>query len=117
VFGNLDLSSFSNSTAPRRRGGQRSFAELGIKPDRVTATEAVADDGEWLYSVRILHAAENIPNGRNFLLVCFRDAAAGRGSYDVTDHLVLLLIEGRAVATALRDEARAQAGGCGSGNR
>jgi hypothetical protein len=117
VFEHLDLSTFSNSTAPRRRGDQRSFAELGIKPVRVTATEAAADDGEWLYSVRILRAAENIPGGRNVLLVCFRDAALGRGSYDVTDHLVLQLIEGRAVALALRDEARAQAAGCGSGNR
>lgn len=117
VFEHLDLTSFRNSTAPRRRAGQRSFADLGIRPGRVTATEAATDDGEWLYSVRILHAAENIPDGRNVLLVCFRDAALRRGSYDVTDHLVLQLIEGRAVAVALRDEARALAAGCGSGNR
>jgi hypothetical protein len=54
VFEHLDLSSFGNSTGPRRRPGQRLFKDLGIHPDKVSDTEAASTQGEWLYSVRIL---------------------------------------------------------------
>ena len=109
VFEHLDLSSFRNSTGPRRKTGQRTFKDLNISPTRVTDTEAASDD-DWLYSIQVLGKRER--DGIQEVMICFRDIAQNGGSYSSVDHYVLRLIEGRAIALAFTEEAKAEASGC-----
>jgi hypothetical protein len=112
VFEHLDISSFRNSTGPRRRTGQRTSKDLGVRPNRVSDVEAASDDNEWLYSVRILGRADYNKDGAQEVLICFQDMARDGGSYATVVHLVLQLVEGRAIALAFNDESRAEAAGC-----
>lgn len=113
IFERLDLASFDNSTAPRRPRGQRStFADLGIRPTRTGETEAVFEDGEWHYSLRVLHKGDLNRDGVEEVLVCFRDAARNGGTYSAQLPLVLQLDDGRVLALAFTQDQRAAEGGC-----
>lgn len=112
IFERLDISSFRNSTGPRRRADQRTFKDLGISPNRVSDVEAASDDKGWLYSVRVLGRADYNKDGVQEVLICFRDVAHDGGTYRSMDHFVLQLIDGRAIALAFNDESRAEAEGC-----
>jgi hypothetical protein len=114
VFERLDLSSFGNSTGPRRRPGQRFFRELGIHPNAVSDTEAASNDDEWSYSVQILGKADYNKDGVVDVLVCFHDMAQNGGSYFTRNPYVLQLIDGRAIALPFADDSRAEAARCRS---
>ena len=114
VFEHLDLTSFRNSTGPRRRPGQRFFKDLNVHPDRVSETEAASTQGEWLYSVRILRTYDYSGDGRTEVLVCFSDVAQNGGSYSTISSYVLQFVDGRAIALAFDDENRAEEAGCKS---
>jgi hypothetical protein len=114
VFERLDLSSFGNSTGPRRRPGQRFFRELGIHPNKVSDTEAASNGEEWSYSVQILGKADYNKDGVVDVLVCFHDIAQNGGSYFTRNPYVLQLIDGRAIALLYADDSRAEAAGCKS---
>ncbi len=113
VFEHLDLSSFRNSTGPRRRAGQRFFKDLGVRPSQVSATEA-STDGEWRFSVRILGKRDYNKDGVEEVLICFSDVAQQGGSYLTRSSYILQFIEGRAIALAYDDESRAEESGCKS---
>ncbi|MCP9221497.1 hypothetical protein MKP08_01880 [Erythrobacter sp. LQ02-29] len=73
----LDLSSFRNSTGPRREAGKTSFADYGftrVEEEANGATLYEPDFG-WLMSVRIL-AREG-----NRMRVCFSDRGMGMARY------------------------------------
>lgn len=113
VFERLDLATFANSTGPRRPRGQRStFADLGIRPTSLSETQAISDDGSWMYSVQIVHKGDVNRDGVEEVLVCFREKAGDGGTYRAEDPLVVQLDEGRVVALAYTQEERAAAGGC-----
>jgi hypothetical protein len=115
VFELLDISSFRNSTGPRRKSGQRHFSDIGIRPDKFTDTVASSDDGgQWFYQVRILGKADYNKDGVQDVAICFSDAATNGGSYRTTNHYVLQLLDGRAVALAFTEDAIAEAGDCRS---
>ncbi len=113
VFEHLDLSSFRNSTGPRRRAGQRFFKDLGIHPSQVSATEATTD-GEWRYSVRILGKRDYNRDGVEEVLICFSDVSQGGGSYLTKSSYILQFVDNRAIALAYGDESRAEKSGCRS---
>lgn len=114
VFEHLDLSSFRNSTGPRRRPGQRLFRDLGIHPDQVSDTEAASTQDEWLYAVRILGKHDYNSDGTTELLICFSDVARNGGSYSMVSPYVVQLIDGRVIALAYADDPNAEASGCKS---
>jgi hypothetical protein len=112
VFEHLDLTSFGNSTGPRRRAGQVFLTDLGVHPDKASDTEAAATQGDWLYSVRILRKHDYDGDGTPEVLICFFDMAQNGGSYFKIDSYVLRLISGRAIALAYDDESFAEKSGC-----
>lgn len=115
VFERLDISSFRNSTGPRRKPGQRYFSDLGVRPDKLTETVASSDNGgEWFYQVRILGKSDYNKDGVQEVAICFSDAATNGGSYRTTNHYVLQLLDGRAVALAFTEDSLAEAGDCKS---
>ena len=117
VFEHLDISSFRNSTGPRRGPGQRLFADLGVQLTRVTETQATSDDGGWAYVVRILGKDDYNKDGVDEVLICFHDIARDGGSYNTTQHLVVQLVESRAVALAHSENSLAEGAGCGASDR
>ena len=114
VFEHLDLTSFRNSTGPRRRAGQRFFKDLNVHPDQVSETEAASTQGEWLYSVKVLRTYDYNGDGTVEVLVCFSDIAQNGGSYFTVNSYVLQFVDGRAIALAYTDETRAEESGCKS---
>src|SRR6478609_9566853 len=97
VFTHLDLTSFRNSTGPRRETGKRYFGDLGIKPNKVSATSAVSDVDGWTYSVRILGQRDYNKDGVQEIAICFSDDAQ-EGTYSTQHPYLVQLLEGRAVA-------------------
>ncbi len=112
VFEHLDLTTFRNSTGPRRRPGDRFFQDLGIHPDQVSDTDAASTQDDWLYSVRILETRDYTGDGTPEVLICFSDKARNGGTYSATNSYVLQYIDGRAIALALDDDYRAEKAGC-----
>jgi hypothetical protein len=99
VFQHLDLTTFRNSTGPRRRSGQRFFVDLGIKPTRASETEAVSESGDWTYSIKVLARRDFNGDGVQEVAICFADTAS-QGTYNVQQPLLVQMLEGRAVAIA-----------------
>jgi hypothetical protein len=114
VFEHLDISSFRNSTGPRRGRGERFLGDLGVQPNRVTETEAIADEGGWSYGVRILGKRDYNKDDVEEVLICFSDRSLDGGSYNTTKHLIVQLVEGRAIALAYTQDQEAEEAGCGS---
>ena len=114
VFERLDISSFRNSTGPRRGPGQRLFGDLGVRPSRATETEAISEDGGWHYSVRILGKRDYNRDGLDEVLICFSDMALDGGTYNTRQHYVVQLVEGRAIALAYTQDGDAEESGCAS---
>ena len=114
VFEHLDITSFRSSMGPRRSEGQRFFSDLGVHPNRVSETEAVSDDGGWSYSVRILGKRDYNRDGVDEVLICFSDVARDGGTYNTRKHLVVQLVEGRAIALAYTQDGEAEEAGCAS---
>lgn len=113
VFEHLDLSSFRNSTGPRRRAGQRFFKDLGVHPSQVSATEA-STEGDWRYVVRILERGDYNKDGVEEVLIGFSDVAQEGGSYLSRRSYILQFVDGRAIALAYDDESRAEGYDCKS---
>ncbi|MHB8285437.1 MAG: hypothetical protein ACYDD1_12265 [Caulobacteraceae bacterium] len=84
---NLDLSSFPNSTGPRRREGANTPKDYGFvrisDGDRFSILSE--DDGSWQIGVKILSGA------RGHYTVCFMDTARNGGSYHVEEPLDVVL--------------------------
>jgi hypothetical protein len=99
VFEHLDLTTFRNSTGPRRAPGQRHFSDLGIKPTRASETEAVSESSDWSYSIKVLGRRDFNGDGMQEVAICFSDVA-GKGTYNVQEPLLVQMLEGRAVAIA-----------------
>lgn len=73
----LDLSSFPNSTAPRRKEGLRTFADYGFTQVARDGNAAVLDmaDKSWTFRVTLLDRSDKL------LRLCILDRALGGGSY------------------------------------
>lgn len=73
----LDLSSFPNSTAPRRKEGLRTFADYGFTQVARDGNAAVLDmaDKSWTFRVTLLDRSDKL------LKLCILDRALGGGSY------------------------------------
>lgn len=99
VFAHLDLSSFRNSTGPRRKIGQRFLSDLGIHPDKLSEGVAASDTPDWTYTVQILGQRDYNRDGVEELAICFSDKA-GEGTYNTSTPLLVQLLEGRVVALA-----------------
>lgn len=85
----LDLTSFRNSTGPRRAAGKRTLADYGFSKTRRSNQGATMTslDGGWMMSFQILTTSDAVVD------VCFRDRALQRQtdrvrpSYDATSAL------------------------------
>ncbi len=115
VFERLDISSFRNSTGPRRKPGQRHFADLGIHPTKLTDTTASSDErGEWFFQIRVLGKSDYNKDGAQEVAICFSESAQNGGRYRAVSHYVLQLVEGRAVALAYTEDSLAESSNCRS---
>jgi hypothetical protein len=87
VLRKLDLSSFANSTGPRRGPGKKTPEQYGFTRSEVTDGVSLLAEagGDWSLRLRILRQRP----GR--LLVCFEDKAHNGGSYDAQSLLLLTL--------------------------
>jgi hypothetical protein len=87
VIRKLDLSSFANSTGPRRVPGKRTPEQYGFT--KIEARNGVAyltePDGEWSLSLWL------IGQQPGHVLVCFEDQALNGGAYDAESVLDLSL--------------------------
>lgn len=111
IFDRLDLSTFRNSTGPRREPQQRTFRDLGILPTRVTDTHIVSEDNNWYYEVEILGQRDFNGDGVEEVAICFRDEAK-RGSYRTQSPLLLQLIGHRVVALHFAIDMSQEAASC-----
>lgn len=89
LFTHLDLTTFGNSTGPRRRPGQRFFGDLGVVPTRSDGLRAISDAGEWFYSVEILSQRDYNGDGELEVAICFRDQALNGGTYRTSNAMVV----------------------------
>lgn len=89
LVANLDLTSFPNSTGPRRAAGEFTFADYGFTQVEMTpgGAKLTASDGSWVMSFEI------VSNSSGTVEICFHDQAIGRSgqifrpSYNATSAL------------------------------
>ncbi|AYO78684.1 pesticin immunity protein [Sphingobium yanoikuyae] len=85
VLENLDLTSFPNSTGPRRVSGKKTFSDYGfsvIRKDRLSAYMEMGSH-EWAMSFDVLSMTDSQ------MTICFRDRARNGGSYNAVSALSL----------------------------
>lgn len=77
VAQHLDVLSFPNSIYPRRRPGAKMLVDYGFAHFKLIpgGVESVEDDGQWLFSVKIVN------DDGNRKVLCIVDQAMDRGSY------------------------------------
>ncbi len=86
----FDLASIRSSLGPRRASGQRTFADLNMKPSKATDDLLVFEyPGDWLYAFRIVGRRDVNRDGIEDLEVCFTDRALNGGSYNTTQGLLI----------------------------
>jgi hypothetical protein len=88
VVSHLDLTTFRNSLSPQRKPGMRHFADLGLKPSRVSGGEVEFDSDDWRYVITVLERADKNGDGLEDLVVRFEDRAK-KGSYAGDSKLLL----------------------------
>jgi hypothetical protein len=73
----LDLTSFPNSTAPRRKDGLRTFADYGFTQVTRDGTAAALEmpDKSWTFRVTLLDRSDKV------MKLCILDRALNGGSY------------------------------------
>jgi hypothetical protein len=113
IFENLDLTTFRNSTGPRRRLGQLFFKDLGIRLGEVTEQSAVSDDPEFTYVVEVLAQRDYTKSGVKDVAICFSESANG-GTYRDSHPYLVQLLEGRVVALAYDIASEPEAQSCNS---
>ncbi|WP_420146204.1 hypothetical protein [Sphingobium sp.] len=85
VLANLDLTSFQNSTGPRRVSGKKTFSDYGftvIRKDKLSAFMEMGSH-EWAMSFDVLSTTDSQ------MTICFRDRARNGGSYNAVSALSL----------------------------
>jgi hypothetical protein len=92
IFEKLDLTSFRSSFGPKRSPGQRHFADLGLKPTKLTNNLLAIETDDWLYEVEILRVADVNGDKLTDLEVCFRDKSK-TASYNTQQPLLLSQLE------------------------
>lgn len=85
IVSHLDLTSFANSTGPRRILGKRTFSDYGFAVIKKDVRSAYLQMGphEWEMSFDVLSRAGNQ------MTICLRDRARNGGSYDTVSALSL----------------------------
>ncbi|WP_287004541.1 hypothetical protein [Sphingobium sp.] len=85
IVTNLDLTSFPNSTGPRRVSGKKTFSDYGFAVIKKDMRSAYLEMGphEWEMSFNVLSRADNQ------MTICLRDRARNGGSYDTVSALSL----------------------------
>jgi hypothetical protein len=111
VFTRLDLTTFRNSTGPKREPGARFFSDLGIRPTKVSADEAM-HDGDWLYAVLVLERRDFNGDQVEEVAICFTDSAQNGGTYSTQKPLLLQLVGRRAIALDFEIDVELEAGEC-----
>lgn len=112
VFARLDLTTFRNSTGPKREPGQRFFSDLGIRPTEISEAAATHDGEDWLYSVLVLGRRDFNGDGFEEVAICFNDKAQNGGTYNTQKPLLLQLFGRRAVALDFEIDTAPEAGTC-----
>lgn len=110
----FDLASIRSSLGPRRTSGQRTFADLGMKPSKATDDLLVFENpGDWRYAFRIVGRRDVNRDGIEDLEVCFTDRALNGGSYNNTQGLLITryAADGYAVALSFSPDDRVCADG------
>ncbi|WP_279606403.1 hypothetical protein [Sphingobium yanoikuyae] len=85
ILTNLDLTSFPNSTGPRRASGKKTFSDYGffvIRKNRLSASMEMGPH-EWAMSFDVLSMTDSQ------ITICFRDRAQNGGSYNAISALSL----------------------------
>ena len=97
LLSDLDVSSFRNSTGPRRAPSQRTLSDLGVAVTRASSDRAEARSGDWLYVLEVVGRGDANRDGVPDVTVCFRDRAL-EGAYDTHQALLLQRVGDRVVA-------------------
>ena len=87
VAENLDLSTFRNSTGPRRTAKTRTFASLGMSPSMAQNGNLQYDTADWFYGVEIKKRKDFNGDGIEDLALCFTDKAKN-GTYSTKNSLL-----------------------------
>lgn len=102
VIDRLDLSSFNNSTGPRREKGKITFANYGFSAVKFYSTKAIISDAErsWQFVVMLLAAAPDA------IRICLEDRALNGGTYHTENAYLLKLSKSNFLqASPVRDPA------------
>lgn len=85
IVANLDLTSFPNSTGPRRASGKKTFSDYGFAVIKKDLRSAHLEMGphEWEMSFDVLSRVDNR------MTICLRDRARNGGSYNTVSALSL----------------------------
>jgi hypothetical protein len=112
VFDHIDLTTFRNSTGPRRKPGQRLFSDLGIRPGEATESRVVSALSDWTYVIQVLGRRDYNGDGVEEVAICFSDAAANGGNYRASNPYLVQILDGRVVALAFEIDSLPEARGC-----
>jgi len=88
IVDHLEITTFRSSLGPRRTPGMRHFADLGMKPTRVTEQRVEFDSDEWSYAITVTERADKNGDGLEDLVVKFTDEAR-HGTYKAESTLLL----------------------------
>lgn len=98
----FDLASIRSSFGPRRTPAQRTFADFGMKPSKVTENAVIFETpGDWRYELHILARGDVNGDGIEDLSVCFVDTALNGGSYNTKKGLLVTRYSSQGLAVAL----------------
>lgn len=84
----LDVTTFRSSLGPRRQPGSRHFADLGLKPTKITDSAVELDDAEWFYGITVLERADKNGDGLEDLVIQVVDNAK-KGAYRDSQKLLV----------------------------
>lgn len=84
----LDLTTFRNSLGPRRRPGQRHFADFGLKPTQVREQSVEFETEDWRFSLAVTERRDVNGDGVEDLVVRFTDQAR-HGTYATSEKLLV----------------------------
>jgi hypothetical protein len=111
IFERLDLSTFRNSTGPRRQAGQRLFGDLGIHASKVSDTEATYISDSFSYTVQVPGRRDYNRDGVEDVAICFSGSAT-QASYRTNAPYLVQLINGRVMALAFEIDSSPEAKDC-----
>ena len=88
IVDRLDITTFRNSLGPRRQPGMRHFADLGLKPTKISDSAIEFDEAGFSHTIAVLERGDKNRDGLEDLVIQIAEKAS-KGSYKDSQKLLV----------------------------